>query len=439
MNNILVLGTGSSVKMFCHQILDVTDATIKIIDPAAESIVKHFDKNRVLAHKIDPNNLQRLESFISDADIVVVPKTLENLSALAQLCIRYRVHLVTQERVNRDIVKWNDEVVKNGLLFLFEVGLNPGIDHISAMTLLETIRQREAKILSFESYLGDMPAPEANDNPFGFKFVENPDSVLKKFKNPVFFRSQNQEIKLAEKNAFERYWLKDIESLGHMEVFPYENSLFYQDFYHLPEAETFILGVFRNPGWCESMDKIVKMGYMSNKKIPGPMSMIELTALLIRRKTTGHFIRKLANFLNISPTSVILKRLEWLGLLSEDPIPSGCGTPFQVLSAKMNEKMVYQDYERDLVLLFQEVIVEYPDLKHEKFSVTLAQYGNPGKGMASTRLNGLLLSLAVQLVLKNKSRLTGVRLPVVADIYRPIMQGLDDHKVQFRRKIFRDV
>ncbi len=438
MNNILVAGSGLTVRPLCEHLLKMCDAKVAIAGPDAESIANNYDKKRISGHTMDADNLAPLSPLLKKTDVVVVPHSCDKLTDLGRLCINYGVNLVTGERLPRNALKLGTLVREKDLLFLFEVGLSPGMDHISAMTLMESLKRRDLKIISLESYCGNVPAPEANDNPLGFKFFENPALAMRAFKKPVWFKSQKKVVKLTEKHVFERHWLKDIDSLGHMEVFPYANSLFYQELYDLTEAETFILGVFRNPGWSESMDKVIQLGYMSDKKIPGNMSMVDLTAWLIRRKATGQFIRKLSKFLNIDPSSVILKRLEWLDLLSNASVPAGCSTPFQVLVTKMQEKMLYKKHERDLVLLNQEIIVEYPDLKREKFSVSLVEYGVPGIYKAAQELKGMMLSLAVQLVLKN-IRPRGVQIPVVADIYNPIMQGLIDHNIQFSKKITRDV
>ena len=427
MKTILLLGAGLVARPLVRYLLDQNDINLVIASKPAEgarSMVAGHPHGRV--YEIDVLDQAELTPFIQDADLVVslLPSVLH--VKIARLCLAMGKHLITASYTSEEMAALDEEAKKREVLFLNEIGLDPGIDHMSAMKIIKDVKRQGGRVLSFESCCGGLPAPETNDNPFGYKFSWSPRGVLLAGKNSARYRKGGKVINVAGKELFQHHWKKSVDQLDELEVYPNRDSLVYEKEYGLVEAEMFFRGTFRYPGWCETLEKLVALGYVNeaeDKSFTG-MSFAQLTAVLIGLKGSQASRKDAAAFLNLPAESPILNRLEWLGLFSDEPVPGVRPAPIDILTERMLAKMAYRPGERDMVVLQHDFIVDYGG-RQEHICSLLLDYGQVDGDSSMARTVGLPTAIAANLIVHEKVKARGVKIPTDKEIFAPVLQELE--------------
>jgi saccharopine dehydrogenase (NADP+, L-glutamate forming) len=433
---VLVLGSGFVAAPLLRYLLQQPDihVTVAGADKArAESLVNGSAHGNVLELDVQ-TDAALLDRLVAASDVVVSLLPYTYHVQVARRCLQHGVHLVTTSYVSSAMRELDAEVQAKKLLFLNEAGLDPGIDHMSAMRIIHAVQQKGGKILGFESCCGGLPAPEAADNPLRYKFSWSPRGVLLAGRNSAQFRRQGQIVRIENKELFHSRQQRDITGLGVLELYPNRDSLQYQDLYGLAEAELVFRGTFRYPGWCETMAQIVRLGLLDDSTDQ------ELSAKTWRQVMAGRIgydgpdlRQNVAHHLQLAAESAILDRLHWLGLF--DSIPLRAATLLDSLVLLMQERMAYKAGERDMVVLQHDFSVQYPGHIREHITSLLVDYGEPGGDSAMSRTVGLPAALAVHLILKKAIRLVGVHIPLSPEIYEPILHGLADMGLVFRETV----
>ncbi|MEA2054761.1 MAG: saccharopine dehydrogenase C-terminal domain-containing protein [Candidatus Thermoplasmatota archaeon] len=437
MKKVLVLGAGMVSRPLVRYLLNQPDVYVKMASRTvskAEKIINAHPKGEAVS--LDVNDDMSLEKLVSDADIVVSLLPYMYHVKVAEHCIRYGKHMVTTSYVSDAMQALDKKAREEGIIILNEIGLDPGIDHMSAMKIIHAIHDKGGKVKSFSSYCGALPAPEASNNPFGYKFSWSSKGVLLASKNAAKYLENGKEVRVLGGKLFEHYAIKTIEGAGHFENYPNRNSIPYIDVYDIPETETIYRGTLRNIGWCETMKKIADLGYLDETERD---DIKELTFKEFLRKliksTEGNDLKKdLAKYLGIDTYSAVMKRLEWLGLLSDKPLPKDKKSPIDILNNKMLEKLKFESGERDMIVLRHEFIAEYPQHDREYITSTLIEYGVPHEDFAVARTVGLPAAIAVKMILKEKIVIRGVHIPVIPEIYNPVLDELEQMGITFKEK-----
>ena len=376
---------------------------------------------------------QRLEEVIKNADLAIslLPYTFH--VKVAKFCLKHNTHLITTSYISPQMKELDFLAKEKGLLFLNEIGLDPGIDHMSAMKIIHTVQNKGGRIASFESCCGGLPAPEANDNPFGYKFSWSPRGVVMAGRNSAHYLKDKKEVKIPGKDLFKNHWTKKVEGLGELEVYPNRDSMIYRELYGLQEAETVFRGTFRNPGWCETLYNISHLGFLDDteKEDLNGMTFAEVTASLIGSDSTENLRDKLADKIGVENESEIINRLEWLGLLSDDKVNADPPTILDAFTGKMLEKMPYKMGERDMIVLQHDFLAEYPNGGKEAICSLLIDYGVPNGDSSMSRTVSLPAAIAAKLILEGKIKLNGVHLPILEEIYEPVLLELETMNIKF--------
>lgn len=436
MKNVLVLGAGMISKPMISYLLDQPDFFVTMASRTvskAENIIQNHPQGK--AYELDVNNDKELENFISKSDIVVSLLPYNYHFKVAQICLKHKKHLVTTSYVS-DPMKNLDEKAKDaGILLLNECGLDPGIDHMSAMKVIHKIYKNGGKIISFRSTTGALPAFESNNNPFGYKFSWSPRGVLLASKNPARWLEDGQEIVIPGERLFENYKMQDVPGVGTFENYPNRNSIPYKEIYGLNDAKTVYRGTFRMPGWCETLRKIVALGWLSDKQVEGfyGKTYADLTRFFVKAKPKDDLIKATSKYLNLETYSTIIKRLEWLGLFNDDPLPRDKDNPLDYLNVLMLKKMSMGEKDKDMIVMHHEFIAEY-NSKKEYITSTLVDYGITGGDTSVARTVSLPAAIAVKMILSNKIKLTGVQIPVIPELYNPILDELQKMGIKFTEK-----
>jgi len=433
MKNILVLGAGLVSKPMVRYLLDQPDYHVKMASRTvskAEKIIDCHERGEAEAFNVSDD--VKLEKLVSESDITVSLLPYTYHVKVAKLCIKHKKHLVTTSYVSDEMHKLDDKAKDAGVILLNESGLDPGIDHMSAMRVIHNVESKGGKIVSFRSTTGALPSHEANTNPFGYKFSWSPRGVLLASRNPSKWLQDGKEVSYPGEKLFENYIFQDVPGVGTFENYPNRNSVPYKDIYGLKDADTVYRGTFRMTGWCETMRKIVTMGWL-NEESPKDFSgktYGDLTRYLIGIGQDENLPKATASILGLEIYSAVIKRLEWLGLFGNEPLPEDKDSPLDYLNILTLKKMSLDKKEKDMIVMHHQFIAEYAS-KKEYITSTLLEYGVINGDSAVARTVSLPAAIAVKMILEGKIDITGTHIPVISEIYNPILDELEEMDIKF--------
>ncbi len=439
MKHVLVFGAGLVAGPLVQYLLDQADFQVTVASRTlskAQALVGDHPQGKALAFDVARDSAS-LGDLVAQADLVVSLLPYVYHVQIAEQCVRHGTHLVTTSYVSDAMRSLDRRATEAGVILLNEIGLDPGIDHMSAKRVIDRVHGAGGEVKSFRSYCGGLPAPEANDNPLGYKFSWSPRGVVLAGRNDARYLENGHVVEIPNARLFATHYLTWVEGLGDFEAYPNRDSLPYVELYTIPETDTMYRGTLRNLGWCDVMQKLNQLGYFSLEERAnlGGRTFRQVMAELIGKESTDDLEADLAAFLNVSPTSGVMAALEWLGLLSDTPV-SAQNTLLDVLADQMLVKMPYREGERDMVVLLHEFVAAYPtpspsaspseeEGKREYITSTLIDFGVPGGDTAMARTVGLPAAIGVRLILEGEITLTGVHIPVLPEIYTPLLEELE--------------
>ncbi len=426
MKTVLVLGAGLVTRPLVDYLLKhnirvrVASRTVA----KAEQLVGDHPNGEAIEWTVDKQD--ELKKMIANADLVVSLLPANFHAEIAKLCIELNTNMATTSYVSPEMKALDKPAKEKGIVILNECGVDPGIDHMSAMRIVHDVERKGGKIKSFMSYCGGLPAPEANTNPFGYKFSWSPKGVLLAGKNNAKFRKDNKDINIDGGDLFDNHWEVDVPSFGKLEGYPNRNSLDYIETYGFEGIDTMFRGTLRNPGWCETLKAIVDLNYVdTNEKNWLGKTYTDLGWELLGQQPNGDLRNAMADKLGIQRDSFILDNFEWLGLFSEENVPIEKGGIIDILTAAMLDKMSYEDGERDMLVLYHNFIAEYKDGKREEITSTMIDYGIPNGDSSMSRTVSLPVAIGVRMILDGIFSKPGVWVPVIPELYNPILDELE--------------
>jgi saccharopine dehydrogenase (NADP+, L-glutamate forming)/spermidine synthase len=430
MKKVLVLGAGLVSRPLVRYLLDQPDFEVMVASRTvskADALVEGHPRGKTTALLAD--DTAKLAKLVSEHDLAVslLPASLHPV--VADLCIKHRKHMVTTSYVSPKMKELDRPARDAGVVILNEIGVDPGIDHMSAMRVIDDVKKRGGKVVSFKSYCGGLPAPEANDNPFGYKFSWSPRGVCTAGKNAARYRENGKLVDIPGPELFACTHGMNVEGVGKLEAYPNRDSLGYIEIYGLEGIETMFRGTFRYVGWCETLKKIVDLGMLDETPVTysAGTTYAQYMTRFLRSRATGDLRKDLAAQLSIDRASAILDRFEWLGLLSNETIAitGQKTTPLDVLCALMEKKMQYKPGERDMLVLCHYFVANFPSGSREKLTSTMIDFGRPGGDSSMSRTVSLPAAIGSRLVLTGTINKPGVHIPVTKDIYDPVLDELD--------------
>lgn len=436
MKKVLVLGAGMVSKPLVRYLLDQPDFSVMMASRTvskAEKIINGHPDGEALSLNVKDDDM--LEKLISEADLTVSLLPYTYHVKVAELCIKHKKHLVTTSYVSDEMRELDGRAKEAGVLLLNESGLDPGIDHMSAMRVIHDVENNGGKVVSFRSTTGALPSHEANTNPFGYKFSWAPRGVLLASRNPSKWLQDGKEISYPGEQLFENYMIQDVPGIGTFENYPNRNSVPYKEIYGLEDAETVYRGTFRMTGWCETMRKIVALGWLT-EETPEDFSgktYGDLTRYLIGVGPEENLPKATAAFLGLETYSTVIKRLGWLGLFGDESLPEDKDNPLDYLNVLTLKKMSLGKDERDMIVMHHEFIAEYTS-KRKYITSTLLEYGISKGDSAVARTVAFPAAIAVKMILNEKIKLSGVYIPVIPEIYNPILDELEEMGIKFDEK-----
>ncbi len=436
MKRILLLGAGLSATNLINYLLKESnryDWKIVIGDVDTELAKKKLNghaNGKVIKFDV-LNQVQRI-SEIKKSDVVIsmLPARFHNL--IAKDCIETSTDMVTASYVSEEMMSYNDIAVKKGISLLNEFGVDPGIDHMSAMKIIDELRNKGAKILSFKSSTGGLVAPKYDNNPWNYKFTWNPRNVVLAGQGVAKFIRNNRYKYIPYHQLFKRYELTTILDYGKFEIYPNRDSLSYREIYGINDVPTIIRGTLRRPGFCQAWDIFVQLGITDDSYV------IEDSENMTYRQFINSFLKydlkmpveeKISKYLNIQ-SKCAMEKLKWLGIFENKEIGLKNATPAMILQKLLVEKLSLEPGDKDMIVMQHEFEYELNG-KHKGIKSSLAVEGENSVNTAMSITVGTPVAIATKLLLTGKIKEKGVLRPVIPSLYLPVLKELEDFKIKF--------
>jgi len=488
MKKVVVFGAGKSATVLIDFFKEVTIAkefSVIVADydlaVVQEKVGSHY---WVQAVQIDIKKDDARKALVQSADVVVslMPPALHHLIAMD--CIEYKKHFLTASYVDETIQKHAEEIKNNDILFLFEMGLDPGIDHMSAMKLIHSIQQEGGVISSFTSHCGGLVSPESDDNPWHYKISWNPRNVVLAGKAGAIYREENAIVQKGYETLFNNRKLVGTPKDGDWAYYPNRNSLSYIPLYGLESAETFVRTTLRHPDFMTGWQEVVQLK-LTDEETAYQTDGMSLAKFFqdhfLRHKLTGwlqHVVQKLNTIKNhieeliqmpgegdamvrafsfndannetyeyvtkseaidncLKRIHTINKGLEQLFFLGMDDeltmINKGLCSAADVLQFIIENKWKLFYADKDMIIMKHEIEYLKQGKKHSVES-TLVVKGEDSMRTAMAKTVSLPLGIATVLILENKIQLKGLHIPILPEIYEPVLAELADYDVRFEEK-----
>jgi saccharopine dehydrogenase-like NADP-dependent oxidoreductase len=443
MKKILIFGAGRSSSSLIKYLLDLVDSEnwfITVLDSDLQSA-----KNKVGNHPksacyaIDASDRDVRMKFIKDTDIVIsmLPAFLH--IKILKDAIDCGVHVITPSYVTDEIKSLDQEAKRKGVVVLNEMGLDPGIDHMSAKKVIDDITKKGGELTGFESFTGGLVAPESDDNPWNYKFTWNPRNVVLAGQGGAAKFIQEGKYKYIPYNKlFRRTELIDIDGYGKFEGYANRDSLRYRSIYGLENIPTMFRGTLRKIGFCRAWNVFVQLGLTDDSyTIEGSEKMTNRDFInsFLAFNTSDSVELKLRYYLGIEQDDYIWEKLVWLGIFDDKAIGLKNATPAQMLQKILENKWSLSSNDKDMIVMWHKFNFTLNESPIEVRS-HMAYIGKNSQYTAMSDTVGIPMGIAAKMLLNDKIKSRGVLLPIYEDIYLPILKELEKHGITFKEKEF---
>lgn len=445
MKKILILGAGQSAPYLISFLLEEAqqnDWHVTVADRDLTLAQKRVGGHpRGTAVTFDIHDSDQRKKYFGVADIIVnfLPPALQYL--IVYECVNLGKNIVSASYQDQHLHELDSDAKKKGIIILNEMGLDPGFDHMSAMSAIQKIRHKGGHITEFRSYGTGLPAPEVDSNPLRYCITWNPRNVVMAGEKGAQYMENGAVKVVAHRNIFNRTWPVEVDGFGRLEAYPNRDSMIYQSVFNLKKVKTMIRATMRYPGWSEVWTQLIKLGMTQETVLLHELSKktyAEFTEMFLPLYLKGDKLQhRVAAFLNINPTGEIMRKLEYLGLFSGDKVEAEGDTPANVLTSLLARKLPLPEGGRDVVILKHDLTASYPNGKarKERTVCTFIEYGKPDGHTAMAKTVGLPAAIGVKLILQGKLTLTGCQIPIVSGIYTPVLQELAKNGLKFEERM----
>ncbi|MFT3934330.1 MAG: saccharopine dehydrogenase C-terminal domain-containing protein [Chitinophagaceae bacterium] len=429
--HILIFGAGKSATCLIEYMIAeaaVHGWTVTVADNnLALAQSKIGTATHAKAVSINVENEQERNAIVQSADIVIslLPPALHFL--VAQDCVLFEKNLLTASYTDEKIRSLQPAIENKKLLFLCEMGLDPGIDHMSAMQLIHRIKSEGGHITSFLSHCGGLVAPESDDNPWHYKISWNPRNVVTAGKAGAVYRQKNETVEMPYEKLFDANRQINMPGLGQLAWYPNRDSLSYLPLYELEDINTFIRTTLRYPDFSDGWKKLI------DAKLTSEEIQYETDGMSLRSFFELHFQKIGLSTQHFSP--LFTQQLNFLGLQDENKlINKGNCSVMDILQFALEKKLVLHQHDKDMIVMLHEI--EY-QLNNQLHCVTssLIVKGDDNLRTAMAKTVGLPLGIAAKLILQGKIKETGLHIPITPAIYEPVLRELQQHSIRFQENI----
>ena len=437
MKNILVIGAGRSAVTLIKYLLDnsatnnwqvtVADFSIKLAELA---VAKHKNGNAIF---FNVNDDKQREKEIADANIVIsmLPASLH--ITVAKDCVRLKKNLVTASYVSAEIAELDESAKQAGVLLLNEIGLDPGIDHMSAMQVIDDIKENGGQLTSFKSFCGGLVHPDYDNNPWNYKFTWNPRNVVLAGQGTAQYIKQGKYKYIPYAKLFERTEVMEILDAGEFEGYANRDSLAYRFAYGLDDIPTLFRGTLRRKGYCKAWNMFVQLGMTEDTyKVENSENLTyrEFINLFFPYNNELSVEEKFCSYLNLSKDSEEFKKVEWLGVFTDISIGLENASPAQILQKICEEKWTLSSEDKDMIVM-QHQFEYLQNGEKKKLNSSLLVFGETPRFTSMAKTVGLPVAIAAKLILSGEVKSTGVMIPTSKEIYIPVLKELAGNGINF--------
>jgi saccharopine dehydrogenase (NADP+, L-glutamate forming) len=440
MKTILVLGAGRSSSSLIQYLLDIAVTRgwkVFVGDVSEDAARQRINRSPVgTAFRFDIHDELLSRATITKADVVIslLPANLHPL--VAKLCLELKKHFLSASYVSAEMKSFHLDASENNLLFLNECGLDPGIDHMSAMRVIDEIKNNGGELHSFESFTGGLIAPETDPgNPWRYKFTWNPRNVVMAGQGTAKFLAEGEYKYVPYQQLFKR--TTPVIVLGSSyEGYPNRDSLQYRTTYGLNDIKTMIRGTLRNEGYCSAWNVFVQLGCCDDTyEMEGVKQMRHRDFLnsFLQGDSLFSVEEKLCSMLTISRDGDEMRRVSWSGLFSDEIVGLEKGTPAQILEHILNKRWKLAPGDKDFIVMSHQFGFVM-DGKERAIQSYMTVKGDDEVHTAMAKTVGLPLGIACKLLLEGKIRKRGVVIPIDKEVYAPILNELSTLGIEVYEK-----
>ncbi|MBK6935709.1 MAG: saccharopine dehydrogenase NADP-binding domain-containing protein [Chitinophagaceae bacterium] len=430
MKNVLLFGAGKSATVLIDYLIKQTETQNWFVTVADADLILALQKVGTAANatavSFDVLNDAERNKYITQADIVIslLPPALHIM--VAKDCLQLKKNLLTASYTDDAVKALKTDIEKNNLIFLYEMGLDPGIDHMSAMRIIDDIHERDGSIISFKSHCGGLIAPESDDNPWHYKISWNPKNIVLAGKAGAFYKENGIEYKQHYEELFNPGRLVEMPGLGFWGWYPNRDSLSYTSLYNLENTQTFIRTTLRHPEFISGWKNIIEL------KLTDETPQYDTNGKTLKKLFKEHWDRyKIEKELS----DIAIRQLLFLGMNDGDTIVSrGLCSAADILQFAFERKLQLHPEDKDMIVMLHEI--EYKLSGHKNIIKScLVVKGENSVRTAMAKTVGLPLGIAANLILNNKIKQRGLQIPIKKEFYIPVLEELKRNGVVFHETI----
>lgn len=439
MHSILILGGGKSSTYLIDYLADTCqnkDRKLILADLDEKAALEKL-KNRpnTFAKSLDVSDPEKRRSLIQESDLVISMLPAFMHPTIAKDCLDLGKHFFSASYESEDLKKMASEIREKGLFFLNECGLDPGIDHMSAMKIIDEAKKKGHQITSFKSYCGGLLAPESEDNPWKYKFTWNPRNVVLAGQGTSRYIEKGDLKFIPYHQLYKRLESIHFEGLGDFDGYANRDSLSYRKVYGLENIPTLLRGTLRRAGYCKAWNVFVQLGMTDDSfevNFPENSTLRDFINAFLPYDPQLSVEEKLGVLIQDLdfPT---FEKLQWLGFFSDRKLPKTSGSPASLLQAILEIDWALGKEDRDMIVM-QHLFELETDQGKEMLTSSLVCFGEDSTYTAMAKTVGLPLAIAVDLFLDGKIKLSGLHLPILPEIYLPILEELEKRGIIFQEK-----
>jgi saccharopine dehydrogenase-like NADP-dependent oxidoreductase len=443
MKKILLIGAGRSTISLIDYLLENLEKenwTLLVGDQNIDfAKSKIGDHSRASAIAFDVTDDVQREQEISDSDIVISMLPAHMHVSVAKDCIRFKKNMVTASYVSKEMRALEQDAIANGVTIINEIGVDPGIDHMSAMKVIDEIRGKGGKIEEFETFTGGLIAPESDDNPWNYKFTWNPRNVVLAGQGGAVKFIQSGTYKyIPYHKLFRRTEIIDVEGYGKFEGYANRDSLMYRSVYQLEDIKTMYRGTLRRPGFSRAWNVFVQLGATDDSyqiENSDQMTFRDFINLFLAYNPNDSVELKLKHYLNMHQDDVeLFDKLEWLDIFKSIRIPLKNASPAQILQYILERKWSLSKEDKDMIVMWHKFVYELDGSIHELHSSMVVK-GEDSLRTAMAKTVGYPVAIAAKMLLKGVIDRPGIQIPIAREIYEPVLSELRRYGVDFKEKL----
>ncbi|MFK7951819.1 MAG: saccharopine dehydrogenase family protein [Ekhidna sp.] len=438
MQHILIIGAGRSSTSLIDYLLShsekenwqvtIAEKDVKLAESKIEG------QTNAKAIPFDVFDDASLSKAVQENDLIIsmLPASLH--IHVAKKCATLNKHLLTASYLTDEIKELNSEFEKNGKLLIMEMGLDPGIDHMSAMRVLDQLKDEGHELTGFETFTGGLVAEESvGDNPWKYKFTWNPRNVVMAGQGTCKFIQEGRYKYIPYQKLFRRTEMIYVPDHGYFEGYANRDSLAYLDVYKLHGIKTLYRGTLRRPGYCAAWDVFVQLGATDDSyKMENVNNMTHRQFInsFLSYNPNDSIELKLAHYINVAMDSDIMFKMRWLGIFDDEKVGLEEGTPAQILEHILKKKWSLDPEDRDMIVMWHKFNF-VANGQAKQIESSMVAKGDNELSTAMSKTVGLPLAIAAKLILQDKIKLSGVHVPIRKEIYNPVLDELKEMGLDF--------